>query len=1281
MRLTTLEFNKVGLWRQPFSLALAPRVTLVLGDNEAGKSTMRRAIDALLFGPDKERVAPQSVGAFDFGALADADDGTAVRLHRRGRNLVTPPPSPLQQLLAPDLAGRFRDLFCLSHENLRADDAEFLGADGAIGSLLFGASAGMAPGRLTRMLDSLNDQIKKARSRARNQDGLGSRLEVYAGCWQQHKNVARFEEYREAAQLEENAKAEEERGALKLRELRQEQALLKQLLNGVSTFESLESARHELARLTGVRQPLTPAQVIELRERWGQLAECAADLARRRREHDEVTQMLDALQEPGPLVELAADMEALRDTVARVDADRRDVVTEADAHRAQLRELQRLLESLGADGGNDLITAAAALLIPIPVRSVLQQLVDRHDALAAQRSDREASLAESARRFKTASEKAAQAAQTDLSAFERAKTHAEAAAKQESEISGLTTAQRKLEAEVEQLARQLGFADSVDAAQRCPIPPDRDRALEAARSLAIARQEAEKAQGVVERARQDHAAQRDRCESLQARLGELPTADRIRQSKALRDAKWLELQSYWTPEFRTGTEAALARTATEFEALMELVDAQVAQRAAAGELLGQWQSAEANLAVATRSLSEATEKRDIVVAAASATHDSWSALWPFLSAPPATPADWFTRYERWHELAGERRDLHARIADERTLLQQAKASALAQVRTLMPSLSESLAASEIVDEIRAEERRRISANQAASKLQGAVQQAQDALQESRDKLDQTAIDEATWKREWDLRCVILPAGIPPSPAGVRAWLAGQTGLERTRQALEESAIKIEERRQRISDLDQRIVALVSRARSLDADLSVPPTLDPRSAFDALLVLTTRARERQHAREAALGKRATSGRELTRVESRRTVLADHLNGYWTELNQAEELSEAAVSRAVELAEQAERLQQQINTLDARLDGLWQEQRTTFQARLASEGQSALSDRLGALETALADTELALKDKRQAHHEAVSALRQLDDSHDLLQVEQAYTEAREAVLERADELHQLLLAKYLLEQAYAQASEGASHLEARASGYFKTLTADSYSGLRIDRTEDGTSRLTAIHRNGDELTLGQLSSGTRDQIWLALRLAAIVEAARETPFPLILDDVFVHFDDERSTAALRLLADVAEHVQVIAFTHHDHIVDLAKAAIPEEQLSLITLPRPDTNARVRTLSNRRTRQERPQMAVGDDAEDVSPPGDYEQGGDDQPDESNMLRRLTDEAAERVILELLRAAATPQSKSELIEAAEQMEMDLGPAWTAAIKALVATESVAREGTTRSARYRLPG
>lgn len=343
MRLTTLEFNRVGLWRQPFSLALAPRVTLVLGDNEAGKSTMRRAIDALLFGPDKDRVAPQSVGAFDFAALADADDGTAVRLHRRGRNLVTPPPSPLQQLLAPDLAGRFRDLFCLSHENLRADDAEFLSADGAVGSLLFGASAGMAPGSLSRMLEGLHDQIKKVRSKARSQDGLGHRLEVYAGCWQQHRNVARFEQYREAAQLEENTKAEEERWAHKLRELRQEQARLKQLLNGVSTADSLESARHELARLTAVRQPLTPAQVIELRERWSQLAECAADLTRRRRDDDEAARILDALPRSGPLVELAADMEVLRDTVARVDADRRDVVAEADAHRAQLRELQRML--------------------------------------------------------------------------------------------------------------------------------------------------------------------------------------------------------------------------------------------------------------------------------------------------------------------------------------------------------------------------------------------------------------------------------------------------------------------------------------------------------------------------------------------------------------------------------------------------------------------------------------------------------------------------------------------------------------------------------------------------------------------------------------------------------------------------------------------------------------------------------------------------------------------------------------------------------------------------
>jgi uncharacterized protein YhaN len=75
---------------------------------------------------------------------------------------------------------------------------------------------------------------------------------------------------------------------------------------------------------------------------------------------------------------------------------------------------------------------------------------------------------------------------------------------------------------------------------------------------------------------------------------------------------------------------------------------------------------------------------------------------------------------------------------------------------------------------------------------------------------------------------------------------------------------------------------------------------------------------------------------------------------------------------------------------------------------------------------------------------------------------------------------------------------------------------------------------------------MSSGTRDQLYLALRLASLekyMESAE--PMPFIVDDILVHFDDERSRATLGVLAELARKTQIILFTHHRRLVEQAQA----------------------------------------------------------------------------------------------------------------------------------------
>jgi uncharacterized protein YhaN len=68
------------------------------------------------------------------------------------------------------------------------------------------------------------------------------------------------------------------------------------------------------------------------------------------------------------------------------------------------------------------------------------------------------------------------------------------------------------------------------------------------------------------------------------------------------------------------------------------------------------------------------------------------------------------------------------------------------------------------------------------------------------------------------------------------------------------------------------------------------------------------------------------------------------------------------------------------------------------------------------------------------------------------------------------------------------------------------------------------------------------------------------------PLVLDDVLIQFDDERSRAALEVIAELATRMQVLFFTHHRRLVDLATAAVPASSLTIHELASPSTVAAV-------------------------------------------------------------------------------------------------------------------
>lgn len=107
---------------------------------------------------------------------------------------------------------------------------------------------------------------------------------------------------------------------------------------------------------------------------------------------------------------------------------------------------------------------------------------------------------------------------------------------------------------------------------------------------------------------------------------------------------------------------------------------------------------------------------------------------------------------------------------------------------------------------------------------------------------------------------------------------------------------------------------------------------------------------------------------------------------------------------------------------------------------------------------------------------------------------------------------------------------------------------------------------------------MSEGTCDQVYLALRLASLsLYLDREEPLPFIVDDILVNFDDQRSLATLRVLVEFSKRTQVIMFTHHQHIVELAREHFDPEDVFFNSLIESETQllplAKQTTLSGLR------------------------------------------------------------------------------------------------------------
>ncbi len=119
-----------------------------------------------------------------------------------------------------------------------------------------------------------------------------------------------------------------------------------------------------------------------------------------------------------------------------------------------------------------------------------------------------------------------------------------------------------------------------------------------------------------------------------------------------------------------------------------------------------------------------------------------------------------------------------------------------------------------------------------------------------------------------------------------------------------------------------------------------------------------------------------------------------------------------------------------------------------------------------------------------------------------------------------------------------------LLAQASAIFRGLTDGALEKLYVDHDTQPPT-LFGQRPNGARVHIEGMSEGTRDQLYLALRLAALELHLQQTPpLPFLADDLFINYDNGRARAGFAALADLSRLTQVIFLSHHHHLVELAR-----------------------------------------------------------------------------------------------------------------------------------------
>lgn len=1112
----------------------------IVGPNEAGKSTVRTAIAELLFG------FPARSGAMaflhpqpDLRLGAQLADGVNLldfqRVKANKNTLRTPTDAPLSDdSLIPFLAGAdrefFEHMFGLDHAHLVRGGQSILDASKDVSQVLFQSAAGIAGlGKVKDALVAEADKLWGPRaSSSRVYYAASARWEE--ACKELKQLTIRTKAWTDARERLADIEARVKAAQIEKTTLQTKRTQLERVRRLAPTVQALRARLEELKQLGEVLEmPADASQTLSS----GEAALSVAQTVQKQREHDvkRFQEQRDGISYDASVLAMKSDIEELEAFAQRVRDHYADL---NEQHREFERYLGLALAAAGELGWpEDEGELREVLPGPLDVRDV-QRLVTSHGKLLQAKNTGDSAVESRQGELDAAMAELEQTSAGDVapslrSALSEAQAYKNTRATQAKLASSVESAERVL---VNALAGLGQWVKEVEALlQMAPPSAERLAGLSAERqrlesALDTARDREVEAQAEV------NSANLEVKQYAEARR--IVTAVEVREARRGRDATWSAIKDGSTPLSVGAPSVDAAITLAD-----ELVDTQLGSATEAAELQSLRQRVErAELELKQRHATVRQREADL-----GEFDHQWSKLAESLGLAGLQSADalpWFSRRDQVLAAATAHEERQADLRHEVQAADGATELLRTELQKTGLAVDENAGIAVLLSEAEGFIARTDAANTRRQLLAKQIESANNSLRKLRAEASAAKSAYEEWQAAWDVAVTAskLSAYVKSISDAEEALLK----VETVRSNLSKAAAT---KRERIDTMNADLAAFNSLVKAAAARLGTSdlaeaePRVVARTLYERLRDTET-ARQRWVAAEESLQTASGQLEEAKKdVERVKATVAPILAVAGVE----------AISEAAPLVERSDRkrrltddVQQARDALTKDSDGLG------FGAVVAEVDECDLTQLAAELVTtsdALEDIQSRLTALAEERLQADQEFKAIAGGKDAASAESRRQEALADMADASERYLKVTTAVKLLTWAidrYRDLKQGP--MLARAGAIFSTLTLGRYVKLFVDYEKTPLS-LSALRTDGRQVEVAGMSEGTRDQLYLALRIAALeLHLAQSKALPFVADDLFINFDDERATAGLEALRELSTRSQVIFLSHHDHLLPRVK-----------------------------------------------------------------------------------------------------------------------------------------